>query len=134
MSYSELESSLRGLPPTWYPALIKCAIEESIAKKVWVKGGATNFVRSLEKEITGHGGHSNAEIKIMAEEIQRLKKEIGEAADIMIKAQGLMDDDEQLLKDCHAAFAELRAYDDTFYGNACQGMAERIAARLGRNR
>jgi hypothetical protein len=49
MSYSDLETRLRDLPMTWYPALIKTMVEAAISKGVFLPGGATEFVRKIEQ-------------------------------------------------------------------------------------
>lgn len=48
--YDDLRDSLQKLPMTWYPALIKTMIEAAYHKKVFIKGGASNFVKKIEKE------------------------------------------------------------------------------------
>lgn len=51
LSYKELEEELKNLPMTFYPALIAIMIESAIDKKVFVEGGATNFVKRIEDKI-----------------------------------------------------------------------------------
>jgi hypothetical protein len=51
-SYNELEEELKNLPETFYPALIEVMVKASYKKKVWVPGGASNFVSIIEKRIT----------------------------------------------------------------------------------
>ena len=50
-NYESLRQELSELPMTWYPDLIRAMIEAAIKKKVFLKGGATRFVRDVEKKI-----------------------------------------------------------------------------------
>lgn len=47
-SFKDLNESLKDLPVTWYPALLKTLVEEAIKKNTFVPGGATEFVRKIE--------------------------------------------------------------------------------------
>lgn len=50
-NYESLRQELSELPMTWYPDLIRAMIEAAIKKKVFLKGGATRFVRDVEKKL-----------------------------------------------------------------------------------
>ena len=54
LDYEKIEKSLRGLPITWYPALLKTIIEEAIEKKVFREGMIHIFVREAENMINDH--------------------------------------------------------------------------------
>lgn len=48
--YTKIEKSLKGLPITWYPALMMTLVEEAIKKNTWKKGKIHIFVKGLEKK------------------------------------------------------------------------------------
>lgn len=48
-NYEDLRTELGGLPRTWYPDLIRAMVEAAIKKGVFLKGGATRFVRNVER-------------------------------------------------------------------------------------
>lgn len=48
LDYDEIAASLRGLPATWYPALLRALIEASYAAATWQPGGASEFVARIE--------------------------------------------------------------------------------------
>lgn len=48
--YADLRDGLMDLPMTWYPALIITMIKSAYIKKVFKKGGASEFVRTIEKD------------------------------------------------------------------------------------
>ena len=49
VDYETLRSELQDLPMTWYPDLIRAMVQAAYAKKVFKVGGASYFVRNLEK-------------------------------------------------------------------------------------
>lgn len=51
MTYDELNSELQNLPQTWYPALLLVMVEAAISKRVFVRGGVTRFVHSIEDKV-----------------------------------------------------------------------------------
>lgn len=51
ISYEELRRGLGNLPQTWYPDLIRAMTEAAYKKKVFIDGGASNFVSQVEKKI-----------------------------------------------------------------------------------
>ena len=46
--YEQIKNEISDLPQTWYPALLKTMVESAISKKVFLPGGATEFVRKIE--------------------------------------------------------------------------------------
>ncbi len=49
--YEDLRAELENLPFTWYPDLIRAIVTAAIRKGVFVKRGATRFVRELERTL-----------------------------------------------------------------------------------
>jgi len=49
--YVSIQNSLKGLPITWYPALMLTIIEEAIKKKTWKKNKINIFVKKYEEKI-----------------------------------------------------------------------------------
>ena len=52
--FSDLRDLLMDIPMTWYPALIKTMIKQAYLKKVFVKGGASQFIKNVEKKLGDH--------------------------------------------------------------------------------
>lgn len=50
-SWDDLETELKSLPATWYPQALCILVKASYEKDVFVKGGASNLVKHVEKEI-----------------------------------------------------------------------------------
>ena len=50
-TYREVSESLKDLPMTWYPGLIKELIKEAYKKNVFLPGGAGVFVEGVEEKI-----------------------------------------------------------------------------------
>jgi hypothetical protein len=48
LDYDEIAASLRGLPATWYPGLLRALVEASYAASTWQPGGASEFVAQIE--------------------------------------------------------------------------------------
>lgn len=48
--YNEINDSLKGLPRTWYPALLKTLVEEAVDKRTFAPGGAARFVQKVEED------------------------------------------------------------------------------------
>lgn len=48
--YEKLRAMLEDLPMTWYPDLLRAMTEAAYKKNVFVPGGASNFVREVEKK------------------------------------------------------------------------------------
>jgi hypothetical protein len=50
-NYNDLEEGLKGLPATWYPALIISIVEIAYHKNVFVPGGASHLIQNAEERI-----------------------------------------------------------------------------------
>ncbi len=50
-TYSELKTTLEGLPSTWYPALIGAMVNAAYSRPVFVPGGASRYIGNLEGRI-----------------------------------------------------------------------------------
>ena len=54
-SYETLRQQFVDMPSTWLPDLIRAAVESAHERKVFIKGGASVFVKAVEKSIGRNG-------------------------------------------------------------------------------
>lgn len=50
-TYEELRTALEGLPPTWYPDLLRAMTIAAYKKKVFVPNGASTFIKGIEDKL-----------------------------------------------------------------------------------